>query len=405
MSTVASTPSSTTTRYPRAARTLLRMLEHLQIGHLTLHTPEGETLHFDGAEPGLEAEWTILDWRVLTILARDGDIGFGRAYMESLWESNDLVALLRLAIGNRDMVEKYVEGAFTRRLWFWIFDRLLRANTKKGSRRNIAFHYDLGNDFYQLWLDSSMTYSSALYEGNYMLTLSAAQERKYARALDELMLEPGARILEIGCGWGGFAEYAAARGYFVHGITLSKEQLAYAQERLQRAGLSERVEFSLTDYRDLREQYDGIVSIEMVEAVGAAWWPTYFGQLRKLLRLGGRALVQSITIADYRFNSYQKSSDFIRRYVFPGGMLLSPSRLRKEIEAAGLRQLQRKDFGLDYARTLRLWRESFECQEEALNKLGYDSVFRRMWRFYLVYCEAGFMEGETDLTQVTLSHA
>ncbi|MDD2750847.1 cyclopropane-fatty-acyl-phospholipid synthase family protein [Acidithiobacillus sp.] len=389
---------------PRSAQSLLQMLEGMHCGQLTLKTPEGDILQFQGAESGIHAEWVVNDWRILSLLARDGDIAFGRGYMEGLWESSDPVALLRLAIANRGMVEKYIEGSWFRRLIFTLLNRLLRANTRRGSRKNISFHYDLGNEFYQLWLDSSMTYSSALYDGDDSLTLTDAQERKYARALSALNLAPGSRLLEIGCGWGGFAEYAARRGFFVHGITLSKEQLAYAKERLEKQGLSHLTEFSLMDYRDLQGHYDGIVSIEMLEAVGAEWWSSYFQQIHQLLRRGGRALIQSITIADARFSAYQKSSDFIRHYVFPGGMLPSPARLQEEISTAGLQLLERKDFGQDYARTLRIWRQRFDIQEEAVKSLGYDSVFCKMWRFYLVYCEAGFAEGEIDLTQVTLTH-
>lgn len=404
MSTVFDNRRVPVNRLPRSAQTLLKMLEGMGCGQLTLKTPEGEIMQFQGTESGLHADWVIHDWRILSCLARDGDIAFGRGYMEGLWESSDPVALLRLAIANRAMVEKYVEGSWSRRLIFTLLNRLLRANTRRGSRRNIAFHYDLGNDFYQLWLDNSMTYSSALYDGEDALSLEAAQEKKYARALNALNLAPGARILEIGCGWGGFAEYAARCGYFVHGITLSTEQLAFARERLNRKGLDHFTEFSLTDYRDMQGHYDGIVSIEMLEAVGAEWWPSYFQQIRQLLRRGGRALIQSITIADERFSAYQKSSDFIRHYVFPGGMLPAPARLLAEIRAAGLQMLERKDFGQDYARTLQLWRQQFDRQEEAIEALGYDPVFRRMWRFYLMYCEAGFAESEIDLTQVTLSH-
>lgn len=229
---------------PRSAQSLLKMLEGMHCGQLTLKTPEGEILQFQGAESGIQAEWVVNDWRILSLLARDGDIAFGRGYMEGLWESSDPVALLRLAIANRAMVEKYIEGSWSRRLIFTLLNRLLRANTRRGSRKNISFHYDLGNEFYQLWLDSSMTYSSALYDGDDSLTLTDAQERKYARALSALNLAPGSRLLEIGCGWGGFAEYAARRGFFVHGITLSKEQLAYAKERIEKQGLSHLTEFS-----------------------------------------------------------------------------------------------------------------------------------------------------------------
>ena len=389
---------------PRAASMLHRLLtQHMQVGSLELRTPGGDTLRFDGIEDGPHAYWEIHDWRVVRSILQDGDVGLGRAYFEGLWDSPDPAQLIALALHNRHAVDAWIQGSWWRRRFFWLLDQL-RPNTRRGSRRNIAEHYDLGNDFYRLWLDPSMSYSSACFDGDAHDDLVQGQERKYALALEGLALPAGAQILEIGCGWGGFAEYAARQGYRVHGITLSQEQLRYAQERMRNAGLSDRVELEFCDYRDVKGLYDGIVSIEMFEAVGREWWSTYFRRITSQLRAGGRALLQTIHIADAQYRQYCTGSDFIRRHVFPGGFLPSPTALQEELHAARLQILGQRQFGQDYARTLRAWRMRFDAESEALQQLGYDETFQRLWRFYLAYCEGGFQEGTLGVGQWTLTH-
>jgi cyclopropane-fatty-acyl-phospholipid synthase len=283
----------------------------------------------------------------------------------------------------------------------------LRPNTRKGSRKNIAEHYDLGNDFYAEWLDPSMTYSSALFEGG-INDLQAAQIQKYRRLCRSLELRPGMTVLEIGCGWGGFAEIAAGEfGAHVTGITLSKEQLAYAQARMETAGLSDKVTLKLQDYRDTRGTFDRIASIEMFEAVGEEYWPIYFQTVRDRLAPGGRAGIQVITIADRFFADYRKTADFIQRYVFPGGMLPSPTRLAEEIASAGLKLGEQFWFGKDYAETLNRWNAVFQTKWEKISGLSaqYDSRFKRLWEFYLGYCEVGFKAGWTDVGQIVIQRA
>jgi cyclopropane-fatty-acyl-phospholipid synthase len=296
-------------------------------------------------------------------------------------------------------------GSWTGRL-FYRLRHLLRANTRAGARKNIHAHYDLGNAFYRSWLDETMTYSSALFAGCPEATLAQAQSAKYERILSVLGVRSGDTVLEIGCGWGGFAEHAArTRGCHVRGITLSSEQLAYARERIRAAGLSGLVELSLTDYRDIGGRYDHVVSIEMFEAVGERYWPDYFGAVRARLKPGGRALVQTITIADELFEQYRRGTDFIQQYVFPGGMLPSLSALRAQAGQAGLAVGECMAFGKDYAETLKRWRQRYLCVAAALRPLGFDARFERLWQFYLAYCEAGFRAGSTDVVQVELIRA
>jgi len=405
MNTLTANPARRSTRLPASARLLFSLLERLPEGQLTVRGPRGEVWTFAGQSRGLEAEWHIHDWASVSATLRDGDIGFGRSYREGHWDSPDLTTLIRLALRNRQLLDACIEGHWARRGLYWLADRLFRRNSRQGSRRNIAQHYDLGNAFYALWLDPSMTYSSAYFGGDRQQSLEAAQRAKYQAALDALQLRPGAEILEIGCGWGGFAEVAARAGFRVRGLTLSREQRDYAVQRIARQGLAELASFHYQDYRDETGRYDGIVSIEMFEAVGREWWPTYFDQIRKLLRPGARAVIQTISIRDERFDRYASGSDFIRRYIFPGGLLPSPARFAQSLTGAGLQVLGRLDFGLDYARTLQHWRESFDRETKALSELGFDAAFRRLWRFYLSYCEAGFAEKELDVGQWTLAHA
>ena len=392
---------------PRSARAILALLEGLEYGSLEVRLPDGASLHFgqarsDDSAAVLEvASWSVFDW----VIER-GDVGFAEAWIDGHWHSPDLTALLTLLANNRQALAKAVYG----RWWALISARLrhlLNANTRAGSRRNIMAHYDLGNDFYRQWLDPTMSYSSALYSSAAPRSLAAAQLAKYRRILQRIDAQPGQRVLEIGCGWGAFAETAAREaGLEVVGLTLSPAQLQYARERMRVAGVDRQVHIELRDYRDLvGEQFDHIVSIEMFEAVGERWWPSYFATLQKLLAPTGRALVQSITIRDELFARYRRSTDFIQQHVFPGGMLPSPSVFGQQAARAGLAVNDSFAFGGDYARTLAQWSANFEQQWPAIAAQGFDERFRRLWRFYLAYCQAGFNSGATDVMQFELAHA
>ncbi|MET4161355.1 cyclopropane-fatty-acyl-phospholipid synthase [Marinobacterium sp. MBR-111] len=389
-------------------QTLLDHLPRIEFGTLDLQLPSGQLLQFGQAREGEpRAEIRLHHYRALRRLLRGGAIGWAEGYMEGDWDSPDLESLLRWALGNESAMQNLIRGNPLLRM-FNRLRHLRRANTRKGSRRNIAYHYDLGNDFYRLWLDRSMTYSAALYEdvdAQGQEALYRAQLAKYRRIAEMLELQPGQRVLEIGCGWGGFAELAAQEyGVEVHGITLSTEQLIYARERIEKAGLNEQCRFTLTDYRDVDETYDHIVSIEMFEAVGEEHWPVYFNQLKRCLRPGGRAVLQIISIEDQRFERYRNSAEFIQTYIFPGGMLPGPGRLRAEIAAGGLQLQHEHTFALGYARTLREWHHSFIEQWPRVQAQGFDERFRRMWVYYLAYCEAGFRHGSIDVGLYQLSH-
>jgi len=389
---------------PASARIFLGMLGRLRIGQLTLALPSGERLHFGNGQGTPAAEMRITDWRACGRILGAGDIGFGDALRRGWVDSPDLTALLRLAISNETAVESAVWGGRLLGIWYRI-RHALRPNTRSGSRENIHAHYDLGNAFYGLWLDESWTYSSALFRGDFSLPLAAAQQAKYQRVIDVLALRPGMRVLEIGCGWGGFARHAGERGIAVHGITISPSQLEVGRRRIADAGLQARVNLELRDYRDVTGQYDAIVSIEMFEAVGSSFWDGWFQALGRLLPPRGRALVQSITIDDERFERYQDSSDFIRHYIFPGGMLPSAKRFIATATRNGLVTRDVMAFGKDYAETMRRWRRQFEAARDAIVAQGFDEVFLRTWRLYLAYCEAGFEEGRTDVMQFLLERS
>ena len=357
------------------------------------------------------ADLQVLDWRAAALLLRQGDIGYAEAYQRGWIATGDMRQLFTLAQRNREALERAVSG---RRWALWLrcwVHRVLNDNSRRGSRRNISAHYDLGNDFYRLWLDEGMTYSAALFPeghpeadaGADLQQLTRAQNSKYDRVLAQLNAQPGQTVLEIGCGWGGFAERAARAGLKVHGITLSHEQLAWAQARIEQAGLQDRVTLSLCDYRDVTQTFDHIVSIEMIEAVGEKHWPTYFSTLRRCLRPGGHAVIQAIDIGDERYAQYRAGTDFIQQYIFPGGMLPSPSRMREQCAAAGLAVRDALDFGLDYARTLAAWAHAFEAALPRVRALGYDERFVRLWRMYLVYCEVGFRERQIGVKHWTLA--
>lgn len=390
---------------PPAMRAIVPLLKQLRGGVLRIEYPEGGVGIF--GEGGRPLTLRMHDWRMCGAVLRAGDIGLAEAYVDGAWSCDDLPAVLALLNRNRAALERVIYGS----LWGGLAYRLrhlLNRNSKSGSRRNIHAHYDIGNAFYRLWLDPSMTYSSALYSGTLhqgATTLEQAQAAKYRRILDQLALQAGERVLEIGCGWGGFAEMAAKRGAHVTGLTLSTEQLEYARERLQRARVDDRCTLLLQDYRDTHGSYDAIASIEMFEAVGERYWPDYFACLARNLKPGGRACVQTIVIDDALFPRYRKGSDFIQQTIFPGGMLPSPSVFRRHAAAAGLRVTDAYTFGPDYARTLAEWRERFLARSADVLALGFDERFMRTWEFYLAYCEAGFGTGSIDVVQFTLERS
>jgi cyclopropane-fatty-acyl-phospholipid synthase len=367
---------------------------------LVIETPEGQTHAFgpcSGAPSGEPARLVIHDWRMVRRGLTGGDIGLAEGYMAGEWDTPDLARLLIVFADNFERLGRFASGAGLSRAVEWFRHNLGRLNTRRGARRNIVAHYDLGNAFYARWLDRSMTYSSAFWPTP-DLSLEEAQEAKYAALADSIDLQPGHRVLEIGCGWGGFAEYAARRGCTVVGLTLSPSQRDFAVARMEAAGLSDRVEIRLRDYRDETQTFDRIVSIEMFEAVGQQWWPTYFRQVRDRLKPGGRAGLQIITIRDDLFAGYRKRVDFIQRYVFPGGMLPSRARLLELAADHDLTFDHERSLGLDYARTLNLWDQRYRRQPS-----GMDATFDRLWRFYLAYCEAGFATRRTDVLQLALS--
>jgi cyclopropane-fatty-acyl-phospholipid synthase len=396
-----------TSGFPAQMRWVLRLLARIEHGSIYIRFPDGQQATFGSGQP--HADIALANWNVVGAALRSGDIGFAETHIAGDWSTSDLTRLLTFFIRNRAAAEQVFYGTALGRLAYRL-KHLLNRNTKAQAKKNIQAHYDLGNDFYALWLDPSMTYSSALFGATVdphapktAAALESAQYAKYERLLRELALAPGAQILEIGCGWGGFAQTAAMAGHVVTGLTLSPSQLAYARDRLAQRGMH--AELKLQDYRDERGRYDGIASIEMFEAVGETYWSSYFETLKRCLVPGGRACIQTIEIADSLFERYRKSTDFIQQYIFPGGMLPSPRAFESQARRAGLRITNARSFGGDYARTLAAWRARFLAQDAAVRALGFDSRFIRIWEFYLAYCEAAFAEGNTDVTQYTLVHA
>ena len=389
---------------PPSARALFALLRRLRVGTLDVQLPDGQQMRFgSGAAGEPHAAVRLHNWRVCGAALRAGDIGFAESFIAGDWAASDLVALLALFIANREAVESVVYGTW----WGSLIHRarhLLNRNSRAGSKRNIHAHYDLGNAFYRLWLDPTMSYSSAWFNGNLAQSTASAQQAKMRRALAECQLQPGHRVLEIGCGWGGLAECAARDfGAKVTGVTLSAEQLAFGQQRLADAGLAERARLRFQDYRDIADgPYDAIVSIEMFEAVGREYWASYFKTLHDRLKPGGRACIQSITIDDALFERYLAGTDFIQQYIFPGGLLPCPSAFRAEAAKAGLVVENELAFGPDYAETLRRWRQDFLHQDAQVRGLGFDTRFMRTWEFYLAYSEAAFASGSTDVMQFTL---
>ena len=376
-------------------RLIFDMLEGLRGGRLEIRLPDGASRLFGEGEHGVTLQ--VHDEALFGQVLARGDIGLAEAYLDGAWDSSDVTGLLSLLASNRQVLKKAVYGSW-RKLLAARVRHWLNGNSRAGSKRNIMAHYDLGNEFYKLWLDPSMSYSSALYRAVDDGDLETAQRAKYRRILRRLRADVGQRVLEIGCGWGGFAELAVGEGLQVTGLTLSPAQLAWAKQRVPAADLR------LQDYRDTREQFDHVVSIEMFEAVGERWWPAYFRAVARALKPGGRAVIQSITIRDDLFAQYRRGTDFIQQYVFPGGMLPSPAAFRAAAARQGLVVRGEYAFGHDYARTLAEWRHAFEANWPQIAELGFDEHFRRLWRLYLCYCEAGFLAGNIDVVQFELSH-
>ena len=379
----------------RDTRLVFKLLEKLQGGLLEIRLPGGDSHLFGQGDHGVTLQ--VHDEAMFGQVLAKGDIGLTEAYLDGHWDSPDITGLMTLLAANREQLKRAVYGSWrsliAARVRHW-----MNGNSRSGSKRNIMAHYDLGNDFYKLWLDPSMSYSSAVYRDADDGSLEAAQHAKYRRILNCLNAAPGQNVLEIGCGWGGFAEMAVQDGLRTTGLTLSPAQLEWAQKRVPAADLR------LQDYRDLNEQFDHVVSIEMFEAVGERWWPTYFKTLAKALKTEGRAVVQSITIRDDIFPEYRRSTDFIQQYIFPGGMLPSRAVFRAAAAKQGLIVRNEYAFGLDYAKTLAEWRHAFEANWPEIQKLGFDEPFRRLWRMYLCYCEAGFLAGNIDVVQFELTH-
>ena len=384
----AKTRRSTGPAMPFLGRQLQRMLSNVRFGDLTVVLPSGVSVHQQGSEPGPSAKIVIRRWRTVWRLIMDGEMAFADSFIEGEWWTPDLAAFLEFGAANEASLGKAISCSPAHQLLLrWQHWR--NRNTKRGSKRNIAAHYDLGNAFYEQWLDRGMQYSSALFSADNQ-PLEAAQRAKLERIVELLDIKGGERVLEIGCGWGAVMERLSPQ-CAVTGITLSEEQLAHARERVGAA------EARLQDYRDVTERFDRIVSIEMIEAVGEKYWPIYFAKLRQSLNDTGTVLLQAITIAEDRFANYRHRPDFIQRYIFPGGVLPTLDIIRREAARAGLELVEHQSFGLSYAQTLTIWRDRFMAAWPAIEKLGFDASFKRMWEYYLCYCEAGFRNGAIDV--------
>ena len=380
----------------QVSRVLLRKaLARLQLGSLTVTMPDGAILVHRTDAAGPDAVLNLHRWRTMWRLFVQGDIGFAESYVDGDWSSPDPSAIIELAARNDETFSRSIDGSMPAR----VMNRLRHArrdNSRAGSPRNIMAHYDLGNAFFAHWLDRDMSYSSGFYR-DAGLSLEEAQAAKQDLVIDKLDLKGGERILEIGCGWGSLAERLIRRGCHVTGLTLSPAQRDYAQARLAQAGLADGADFRLQDYRDVTGRFDRVVSVEMFEAVGQRYWPTFFSTLRDRLTAGGTAVLQVITIDDRRFASYARTPDFIQRYIFPGGMLPSPGLMTAEINAAGLGLADVVTFGQSYAETCREWNRRFQRAWPSIEPLGFDLPFKRMWEFYLNYCEGGFRSGATNV--------
>ncbi|MBX3485566.1 MAG: class I SAM-dependent methyltransferase [Phenylobacterium sp.] len=394
--------SGTPIVFRTAART---MIQNWIVGTMTFVLPDGREIRLEGAEPGPEARLIVHDYDFIKRTISNGTIGFGEGYMAGEWDTPDLSVLLEVLASNYARFEKVSFGNPVMAALNTLEHILHRNNSRSGSKKNIHAHYDLGNAFYSQWLDPTMTYSAARFE-NPGEPLPQAQKRKYRTLCESMGLAPDHHVLEIGCGWGGFAEFAAKDvGARVTAITISEAQYRFAKERMFREGLNEKADIRLVDYRDVAGQFDRVASIEMFEAVGERYWPTYFDKVRESLKPGGQAGLQIITIRDEYFEHYKRTPDFIQKYIFPGGMLPSEERLKAVTDKAGLSWGQIHRFGVCYADTLAEWGRRFEAAWDEITRLGFDERFRKLWRFYLSYCEAGFRTRRTDVVQLSLSKA
>jgi len=383
---------------------LSKILSVIEVGRLAVELPSGERVERVGALPGPSADISFRSWRGVRRLFTEGDVGLAASYFDADWASSDIEALIELGARNGQRLMDALRGMAPFRLVNWLAHRR-NANTPSGRRRNIEAHYDLGNEFYQLWLDARMIYSSAIFP-RADATLEQAQQTKLARIVEALKLSGASTVLEIGSGWGGLAATIARAGAArVTGVTISPAQLSRARDLVREEALDARVEFKLQDYRDVEGRFDRIVSIEMIEAVGREYIPRYFETIRDRLKPGGLCVLQAITIAEDRFADYCRRPDFIQRFIFPGGFLPSKSMLRETIERAGLRLVGAETFGDSYALTLREWRRRFLDAWPEIERLGYKPSFKRLWEYYLCYCEAGFRAGSVDVGLYSLAHA
>jgi cyclopropane-fatty-acyl-phospholipid synthase len=388
---------------PAKAKMALRGLLHMGHGRLSIRMPDGRTVLIEGRAEGPEATLILHNWNLAHRALTGGTIGVAESYIDGDWESPDVTAFLELFLVNVEVGDTLAGGARGIARVVELIRHWLRSNSRSQAKKNISAHYDLGNEFYSKWLDETMTYSSALY-GDGANDLASAQTAKYRALAQAAGLKAGDHVLEIGCGWGGFAEFAASEiGCRVTGLTISREQLAFARERIEKAGLSDRVDLRFQDYRDETGKYDGVVSIEMFEAVGEKYWPTYFAKVRDCLKPGGRAGLQIITIKPEAYETYRANPDFIQRYVFPGGMLPTENHLKSLGETAGLEMVGHRAFGPDYGRTLAEWRQRFWEAWDEVQPMGFDLRFKRLWEFYMYYCEAGFRSGHINVRHVVYS--
>jgi len=386
--------------FPSRVNFILSLLAQLKHGALHVQLPDGTSAHF--GDDSYPVTLRLNDWTMFAAVMKSGDIGFAETYINGGWATDNLTGLIELFVRNRQQIESLIYGKWWGKLIYRL-KHLFNRNSRTGSRKNIHAHYDIGNDFYKLWLDPSMTYSSALFSHPRTDNLQEGQLAKYRRIVEQLQLRPGAKVLEIGCGWGGFAEIAARHSMsHVTGVTLSREQLTFAQNRMLDAGLTKQTDLKLMDYRDCNGQFDAIASIEMFEAVGEAYWPTYFECISRNLKKDGRACIQTIVIADELFERYRVGTDFIQQYIFPGGMLPSPSVFKSQAAKQGLKVVDEFAFGLDYARTLAEWRLTFKKKLDQVRAQGFDEKFLRTWEFYLSYCEAGFRANSINVMHFTL---
>lgn len=381
-------------------RIILSSLERIEFGRIDLVFPEGKVMTYSGPKQGPHAKIVVRDMEIFDMIISKSDIGLGESYIKSLWDTESVSNLIEFAVMNRGALRAAMIGQWHRILRYKV-KHLINRNSKRGSQKNISAHYDLGNSFYKLWLDESMTYSSAYWGTNSELSLASAQNQKYKLLLDNLQAKPGAHILEIGCGWGGFAEFAARSGMRVTAITISEEQRTFAVERMRLLGLETRVEILFMDYRELKGQFDHVVSIEMLEAVGIEYWQEYFKKINEILTPGGTVSIQSITIHDSQFEQYRKGTDFIQQYIFPGGLLPCEKEITKVVKQTTGCQPDFLRFGMDYARTLRLWAEKFRKERAQVAALGYSDEFQKMWEFYLGYCEGAFRSGQINVVMIS----